>query len=139
MARTIGEVMTMNPVSLESSATVGQAARAMRDHAIGDVLVMESDALVGILTDRDIVTRCVAEGLDEDTPVGDVCSMGVTSLSESDELSAAVETMRGLAVRRAPVVDAQGTPLGIVSLGDLALALDSESALGEISAAAPNN
>lgn len=140
MPKTLGDVMSANPVTLQSSATAAQAAQAMRDNAIGDVLVTENGALTGIVTDRDLVTRCIAEGADPETvSLSEICSRDPVTFLATDEVQGAVDTMRGNAVRRVPIVDEQGAPLGVVSLGDLAVELDGESALGEISAAAPNN
>lgn len=139
MARTLGELMSPNPVMLESSSTAAEAARAMKDNSIGDVLVIEDGALFGIVTDRDIVTRCIAEGADPaSTPVGQICTTDPVSLSATDGPDRAVHAMRENALRRVAIMD-DGRPVGVVSLGDLAVALDRESALGEISAAPPNN
>ena len=92
----------------------------------------------GILTDRDIVVRAVADGLDVTaTHAGDVVSRELVLLSPEDTVERAISLMREHAVRRIPVVDGD-RPVGIVSIGDLALERDQESALAEISAAPPN-
>jgi CBS domain-containing protein len=135
----IREVMTKNPVTLESSARVVDAAQAMREHNIGDVVVRKNGKLCGIVTDRDIAIRVVGEGKDpKATNLEAICSLDVTTVSPTQSTSDAVRLMRKGAIRRLPVVE-DSKILGIVSLGDLAQALDRESALGEISAAAPNN
>jgi CBS domain-containing protein len=137
MAQTVGDLMTPQPAALESVQVVADAARVMRDADIGGVLVTDEGRLVGILTDRDIVVRVLAESLDpEITPVGVVCSRHLMTLSPGDALDAAVARMREAAIRRLPVVE-DGRPVGILALGDLAIERDPESVLGTISAAPP--
>lgn len=139
MAQKIRDVMHTNPVSLDADQPVMEAARRMRDDNIGDVLVMERGTLKGILTDRDVVVRCLAEGLDPmRTTIGEICSCDLTTLKPNDAIDEAVKLMRDKAIRRIPVVE-DGAPIGIVSIGDLAVERDPRSALGQISAAAPNN
>ena len=134
----IREVMTQRPVTVEASDPVVQAAQAMRQHNIGDVVVRKDGKLCGIVTDRDIVVRVVGEGKDPRvTAVETICSHDMLSISPDQSTADAVKLMRERAIRRLPVVE-DSNLLGIVSLGDLAVALDRESALGDISAAAPN-
>jgi CBS domain-containing protein len=138
MATTVSELMHRNVVKLESSATVLDAARHMRDSSIGDVLVTEKGKLRGIVTDRDLVVRCLAtEGDPKNTRVGEVCSEDLVTLSPHDDFQDAVQLMNDHAVRRLPVVEGDEV-VGILSLGDLSVAQDRESALGGISAAPPN-
>ena len=138
MARYLREIMTQNPVTVQTTDSVVAAARSMRDGNIGDVVVVERGEIQGILTDRDIVVRALAEGRDPArTTVGEICSRELTTLSASDPIGDAVTIMREKAIRRLPVVDG-GRPIGIVSLGDLAVERDPESTLGGISAAPPN-
>ncbi|MFF2145117.1 CBS domain-containing protein [Kitasatospora sp. NPDC058190] len=114
------------------------AARWMRDTAIGDVLVSDDGQLCGLVTDRDLVVRVLAEGKDPDsTNVGDVCSCELVSVAPDDDVQHAVDLMRRHALRRLPVLD-DGQAVGIVSLGDLAMDRDPGSALAAISDAAPN-
>ncbi|GHB33280.1 oxidoreductase [Streptomyces viridiviolaceus] len=121
--------------------TVTRAARLMREQDIGDVLVAYDCDLFGVLTDRDIVLRTVADGRDpDDTTVGSVCTPPpVVTLAPEDTTDRAVELMRRHAVRRLPVVERGGCPVGVVSLGDLAALEGSRSALADISAAAPDH
>jgi CBS domain-containing protein len=130
--------MNGNLISMPMTSTVAEAARKMRDADIGDVIVLDDGQLRGIVTDRDIVIRAIADGRDPATvKLGDICSRDLTTLSPTDTVDDAVRLMRDKAIRRLPVVE-QGKPVGIVSLGDLAVSQDPHSALGNISAAAPN-
>jgi CBS domain-containing protein len=139
MAECIRDVMTTNPETLPESTTVREAAEAMRANDIGDVVVVDDNGqLSGILTDRDIVVRVVAEGRDpRTTRIGDIASRDLTAVSPDDPVDRAVQLMRDKAIRRLPAVD-KGKPVGIVSIGDLALDRDPGSALADISAAPPN-
>ncbi len=135
----ISEIMSQNPVCLDEGASVLEAARAMRDQHIGNVIVTRSGRVFGILTDRDIVVRCLAQDKDmRQCTCGDVCSStDIVTISRDARIEQAVRLMRERAVRRLVVVEGE-KPVGIVSLGDLARKQDRSSALGEISAAAPN-
>ena len=138
MAQSIRDVMSANPITMPVASTVSEAARTMREANIGDIIVLEGDQLYGIVTDRDIVVRTVAEGRDPETAtLGDICSREMTTLSPTDIVEDAVRLMRDKAIRRVPVIE-NGTPIGIVSLGDLAVSQDLHSTLGHISAAPPN-
>jgi CBS domain-containing protein len=139
MAETVRDAMTREPKCLDASAPVVEAARLMRDEDIGAVIVTEADTVSGIVTDRDVVVRGIADGRDPgETRVGDVCSSELTTLSPDDDLSDAVAQVRSANVRRLPVVE-DDKPVGILSLGDLAIERDSDSALADISAAPANN
>ena len=139
MTEYIRDVMTTNPETLPESTTVREAAETMRANDIGDVVIVDDNgAISGILTDRDIVVRVVAEGRDpRATRIGDIASRELTAASPDDPVDRAVQLMRERAIRRLPVVD-KGKPVGIVSIGDLALDRDPDSALADISAAPPN-
>ncbi|HEX2403143.1 MAG TPA: CBS domain-containing protein [Acidimicrobiia bacterium] len=138
--QTIDEVMTKNPLTVDESAPVSEAARMMRDANIGDVLVTRSDGTVcGIVTDRDLALSVVAEGNDPASMVvRDVCNHTIESVASSDPVGKAVQVMSERAIRRLPVID-EGTLVGIVTLGDLAIERDPQSALANISEAPPNN
>jgi CBS domain-containing protein len=138
MATTVSELMHTNLVKLDVNASVLEAARHMRDASIGDVLVTEQGRLRGIVTDRDLVVRCLAtQGDPAATKLKEVCSEDLVTLKPHDNFQNAVQLMNDHAVRRLPVVDGDEV-VGIVSLGDLSVAQDRESALGGISAAPPN-
>lgn len=137
-ANKIEDIMTPNPMTLPSTVPVREAARTMRDANIGSVIVQDGQELYGLLTDRDIVVRAVAEERDlTATRVADICSREITSVRAQDSVDDAIAMMRERAVRRLPVVDS-GRTVGILSLGDLARERDRSSVLGEISGAPPN-
>ncbi|TDD95462.1 CBS domain-containing protein [Actinomadura rubrisoli] len=136
----VGDVMTSAPQSLPLDATLYEAARIMRDEGIGDVLVTYGGRLCGVITDRDIVVRAVAESRDTSlTPLGDVCTAELTTLRAEDDTETAAQLMCEHAVRRLPVVDAMQRPVGIVTIGDLAVANGDVGPLHHISKAPPNN
>jgi signal-transduction protein with cAMP-binding, CBS, and nucleotidyltransferase domain len=138
MAQSIRDVMTTHPVVLPVTSSVIEAAQAMRDSDIGDVIVVENGRICGIVTDRDITVRGVAEGRNiSSLTLGDICSRHLTTLSPTDSVDDAVLLMREKALRRLPVIEGD-QPVGIVSLGDLAVTQDPHSTLGHISAAPAN-
>jgi len=138
MAQLVRDVMTPNPVALEATASLVEAALAMRDFDVGAVLVLDNGQVRGIVTDRDIVVRAIAGGNYPATvKLAEICSRELTTLSPTDSVEEAVALMRDKSIRRLPVVE-HGHPVGIVSLGDLAIEKDPHSALGNISAAPPN-
>lgn len=138
MAQSIREIMTAEPRTVEPSATLVDAARAMQDNDVGAVLVVDRGTVTGILTDRDIVVRAVAQGADPSTTtVADVCSGDVTALTVDQTVDDAIRLVREHAIRRIPVVQ-DGRPAGIVTIGDLAIERDPDSALAQVSAAPPN-
>ncbi|WP_248964554.1 CBS domain-containing protein [Sphaerisporangium perillae] len=138
MSQKVRDVMTHRPICLPADAPVSKAARLMRDQAIGDVLVTKDDQLYGLVTDRDIVVRAVAEARDADaTPLGTLCTSDLVTVRPDQNVDEVVRLMRDRAVRRVPVVE-DGRPVGIVSLGDMALEREPSSPLSEISGAPPN-
>ena len=140
VSQRVEDVMTRSPIALFESATVQEAALAMREADVGDVLVLRDDdgAVCGILTDRDIVVRMVADRRDPVTTfVGEVYSADLTKIRPDEPIELAVDLMRDRAVRRLAVV-AAGRAVGVVSLGDLACCRDPHSALADISAATAN-
>jgi CBS domain-containing protein len=139
MAQSIREVMTADPRTVEASATVTDAARAMRDGDIGDVIVVENGQVAGIITDRDIAVRVVAEGRDANaTRVADAATTSPVTLTVDETVDDAIRLVREHDIRRLPVVQ-HGRPVGIVSLGDLAVERDTGSALADISSGPANN
>jgi len=138
MAQKVNEVMTPVPVTVSPDTPLGEVADLMRRHGIGDVLVVHEGRLRGLVTDRDIVVRAVARQKDMSrTPVADICSTNVITVTPGEDADAAVRLMREHAIRRVPVVDGD-TPVGMVSIGDLAVQRDEHSVLADISAEPPN-
>ncbi|WKU08057.1 CBS domain-containing protein [Micromonospora sp. HUAS LYJ1] len=136
---TVGEFMTTRLVTMDGNDTLAAAAQEMRDSAIGDVVVTNGDDVVGIVTDRDITVRGVAEDLDPNrTRLREITSRDVITVSQYDDAVAAADLMRTYAVRRLPVVD-DGRLVGLVSVGDLAVEREPQSVLADISADDPNN
>jgi CBS domain-containing protein len=120
---------------LSERQTAVDAARMMKECDVGDVLVCSDDGrLTGIVTDRDLVVRCLAERRGGETTLRELCTPGVSTLEPGASIDHAVALMRSSAVRRIPVVE-NGDLVGIVSLGDLAIERDPDSCLGRISAA----
>jgi CBS domain-containing protein len=139
MASKVRDVMTSEPTTCKASDSAEDAAKAMRDGDFGAVIVVDEDRVAGIVTDRDIAIRVVAEGRDPGgTELRAVASDAVETLAPGDSVDEAVQKMRDADVRRLPVVEGS-RPVGIVSLGDLAVERDERSVLADISAATPNN
>jgi CBS domain-containing protein len=138
MAKTVRDIMTTNPVALAANTPIVDAARAMRDNDIGVVVVEQNGQLFGLVTDRDIVVRAVANNTNlSSTTLESICSKDVTSVSPGQSDTEAVQLMRQEAIRRLPVVE-NGKVVGIISLGDLAIENDERSVLAQVSAAAGN-
>jgi CBS domain-containing protein len=133
MINSVREAMTENPRSIGPSASVVEAARLMRDEHIGSLPITDGDALVGMITDRDITTRVVAQGVDlATTSVGDVFSEDLISVEPDKELEEALQLMARHQVRRLPVVE-NGRLVGIVAQADIALSLsEDERKTGEL-------
>jgi CBS domain-containing protein len=138
MADTVRDLLKGDPVTVEASATVEDAAKLMDQNDIGNVLVVENGEVQGIVTDRDIVVRVIAKGNGPDASVREASSTDVETIAPDTSLDEAIQKMEQGNVRRLPVVD-DGKPVGVISLGDLAEARDKDSALAHISAASPNN
>ena len=138
MAGKVRDVMTKNPVALPGSTSLVEAAQAMKERNIGNVLVVDSNAgekLIGLVTDRDIVIRGIAEDHDpNDTTLEEIASKDLTSVSAEDDLDQVVQDMAQKKIRRVPVLEGQRA-VGVLSLGDLAEQLDPKSVLAQISAA----
>ena len=138
MANNIVDVMRETVHTVTPETTLREAAELMRAQDVGDVVVTESGHLRGILTDRDIVVRCIAVGGDPGTvQVSDICSSEIVTVPRQSSLKDAVHAMRTGTIRRLPVVEGDEV-VGVISMGDLAMAIDDRSALADISAAAPN-
>lgn len=141
MAEKVREVMTPGPMALEDEASVVDAARAMRDGDFGSIIVLKEPGgpVRGVLTDRDITVRVVAEGVDpRSVRLSDVCEGEVVTVGPDEPIEKVAQLMREKAIRRLPVVEG-GRLVGVVSLGDLAKEMDEGPALADISSSPPNN
>jgi CBS domain-containing protein len=136
---TVGEFMTTRLVTMDGGDTLTAAAQVMRDSAIGDVIVTNGDSVIGIVTDRDVTVRGVAEEMDASTAtLNQILTQDVVTVTQYDDAVAAADLMRTYGVRRLPVVE-DGRLIGLVSLGDLAVEREPQSVLADISADEPNN
>jgi len=128
---TVRDAMTEDPRSIGASASVVEAARLMREDDIGSLPITDDEKLVGMITDRDITTRVVAEAADPGmTPVGDVYSRDLISVEPDKDLEEALQLMARHQVRRLPVVE-NGRLIGIVAQADIALS-ENEAKTGEL-------
>lgn len=139
MAEKVRDIMARDLRACPTDAPIAEAAKTMRAEDIGDVIVLGDDGtLRGVLTDRDIAVRAVAEGRDpSQLKADDICSHDVTTVSPDTDAEEAARIMREQSIRRLPVVE-DGKPVGVVSIGDLAIERDPRSALADISAAPGN-
>ncbi|MER5700523.1 CBS domain-containing protein [Micromonospora sp. NPDC020750] len=134
----VSDVMTKQVVYLSAETTLDEAARVMQEADIGDVVVTDGASLAGMLTDRDIVVRAVAERSDPaSTTIGSIVTREVVMIEQHATAGEAASLMRERGVRRILVCDNERKLVGIVSLGDLAMQLDPNSALSDISEQAP--
>jgi CBS domain-containing protein len=141
LAQKVRDVMTPRPVALEDEASVVEAARAMRDGDFGSIVVViePGGPVRGVLTDRDICVRVVAEGVDpRSVRLSDILQGEVVTVGPDEPIDTVADLMREKAIRRVPVVE-DGRLVGLVSLGDLAREMDEGRALTDISSAPPNN
>jgi CBS domain-containing protein len=131
MAKSIRDTMTKDPRSIAASASVVEAARLMREEHIGSLPITDGEQLVGMITDRDLATRVVAEAADPKvTSVGDVYSGDLISVEPDRDLAEALQLMARHQVRRLPVVE-DGKLVGIVAQADIALS-ENEKKTGEL-------
>ncbi len=135
----VNKVMTSDVTSMTPTDSIAAAARAMSELNVGVIPVCDAGKLLGVVTDRDIVIRAVAKGLDGQTPLSGIMSKQVQTASPEDDLDDVLERMADGQIRRMPVVNAEGGLVGIVSLGDIAVKGSEDEAevgqsLGAISA-----
>jgi CBS domain-containing protein len=127
MPKTVREVMTSKLCSIDADKPVAYAAKMMRDEDVGIAPIVEGDRLVGVLTDRDIAVRVVAEGRDpEQVKVTEVASSDLVTLDPQQDLDEALRLMARNQVRRLPVVEEDGRLVGILAQADVAQQADSE-------------
>jgi CBS domain-containing protein len=121
MGQSIKNVMTSNPCSIDAEKSVAYAAKMMKEEDVGLAPIVEGDKLIGMLTDRDIAIRVVAEGRNPDqTKVRDVASKQVVTIDPQQELDEALRIMAKHQVRRLPVVEEDGKLVGVVAQADIA-------------------
>ena len=116
----VSEVMTTEVETISADQTAREAASFMIRADAGSIPVCEGDRVIGMITDRDIAVRGVAEGRGPDTPVSELMSDGVICAHEDEDLQTVAQRMSEEQIRRLPVLDADEKLIGIVSLGDLA-------------------
>ena len=137
MANTIRDVMTSKPRTIEQSTTIVDAARLMKSEDVGAIPIVEGNRLTGMLTDRDIVIRLVAEGKDPSTATsGEIASRDLVTIDPEQTIDEALRLMGQHQVRRIPVCEEDGKLIGIVAQADIARALspaDAGSTVQEIS------
>lgn len=119
----IQDIMTRDPSTVTPDATVREAAQVMRKDDVGIVPVVDGQSvrkLVGVITDRDIAIRCIAEGRGSDCRVRDVMTSGnIATCSENDNVRDVMSAMQNERVRRIPIVDERGSLVGIVAQADI--------------------
>ena len=122
--QTIQDVMTRDVQSISPQETVQRAAQMMDELNVGSIPVLDGQKLVGMITDRDITVRAVAEGKSSDTPISEVMTDDVIWCTDTDTVDEVLQQMSDAQVRRIPVVDRDLQLVGIVALGDIALEED---------------
>jgi CBS domain-containing protein len=121
MGQNIKDVMTSDPCTIDADKSVAYAAKMMRDEDVGLAPIVEGDKLIGMLTDRDIAIRVVAEGRNPDqVTVGQVASKQVVTIDPRQDLVEALRIMAKHQVRRLPVVEEDGRLVGVVAQADVA-------------------
>ena len=116
----IKECLTENPELITPDTTIGEAAKKMSERDIGSLFIKKNEKLVGVVTDRDIVTRALAKGLNEQSPVSEIMSEGVLYCFQDDTVDEVAENLAQNQVHRLPVLDENKKLVGVVSLGDIA-------------------
>jgi CBS domain-containing protein len=117
----IHDIMTQGPETIRADGTVQQAAEKMRNFDIGFLPVMDEDLLVGVITDRDIVVRCIALGQDANaTSISDIMTSSAIHCTEDQDVEEVLPIMEENQIRRLVVLDENRQPVGVVSMGDIA-------------------
>ncbi|HWU25046.1 MAG TPA: CBS domain-containing protein [Rhizomicrobium sp.] len=122
----VGEIMTKNCKLVRANDTIRHAAELMAEEDVGCLPVEENDRLVGVITDRDIVTRCVAQGKNGEAQVRDAMTNDIKYCFEDQEIEDLLNNMAEIQVRRIPVMNRRKRLVGIVSLSDAARSADVE-------------
>ena len=142
--KNVRDVMTPDPQCVSERDSILQAARIMRDADTGIVPVVDGRKIIGLITDRDIVVRAIADGKDvNNVRVNEVMSKSVRTVREEDSVEDVLRLMSGAEIRRVPVVNQANEIVGIVSIGDLSTRTNKDDKVGrtveQISEAPPNN
>ena len=125
------EIMTRNVKTASREMTLREVAALMRDGDMGAMPVVENGKLVGIVTDRDIVVRAIADGKDVSTAIGDVMTTEIFSARENDFVFEAIRLMGDRQVRRVPIINETGELVGIIAMADVALETEDEREIAE--------
>ena len=120
MNDSLRDAMTSNPTTVAPDTHAHEAARLMASEDVGSLPIVEDDRLVGMITDRDLAVRVLAEGRDGHTPVGEIASRELVTIGPDGSLDQAARLMAQHQVRRLPVVEEDGRLVGIVAQADLA-------------------
>ncbi|MBI2790637.1 MAG: CBS domain-containing protein [Gammaproteobacteria bacterium] len=123
----VSQAMHANPVCVNINESMAKIAKQMKEGDFGTVIVLEGDKAQGIITDRDMVVRAIASGLDMTTITAkDIMSKKLESCNATDSISQAADKMKNKKIRRLIVLDANSKPVGILSLGDIAVSASNE-------------
>lgn len=125
------EIMTSSVKTASREMSLAAVARLMRDGDMGALPVVEGERLVGIVTDRDIVVRAIAEGKDYSTAIGDVMTTEIYSVKPDDYVFEAIRLMGDKQVRRVPITDEAGALVGIIAMADVALETEDQREIAE--------
>jgi CBS domain-containing protein len=120
MHQTIRDAMTSNPTAIQPNTTAREAAQKMKSEDVGSLPIVEGDRLVGVLTDRDLAIRVLAEDKGADTPVSDVASKDVVTIDPQQSVEEAARLMAEHQVRRLPVCEEDGRLVGLLAQADVA-------------------
>lgn len=140
LAEPLTQLMSIPTITIDRDATVGDAAKAMADHGVGFLVIVDDRRMiVGVVTDRDIAVRAVATGNDASTPISEVWTKSVVTALTTATPSEIIGLITDRGVRRIPLVDQSGSPQGVITLGDLARHLDPGSALARLISSPPTH
>ena len=120
--QTVQEAMTSNPTAITPDTTAQEAARLMKSEDVGSLPIVEDGRLIGVVTDRDLALRVIAEGRGLDTPVRDLASKNLVTIDAQESLEEAARLMAKHQVRRLPVVEEDGRLVGMLAQADVAQA-----------------
>jgi len=123
--------MTRSVKTASREMSLQEVARLMREGDMGVMPVVENDKLIGIVTDRDIVVRAIAEGKDAQTKIGDVMTTEIFSVKPDDFAFEAIRLMGDKQIRRIPVINESGELAGIIAMADIALEMEDEREIAE--------